>query len=89
MTVEWEEAALDRLADFYVAVTSEMREVIAAGIERINVQLARDPHELGEDRGPGRRDWFSAPLVVVYDLLEGGLVLVIHVSLLSRSFRDD
>lgn len=60
--VEWKEAALDRLADLYVkAPDAAAREAIARCVERINAQLAANPWGPGEDRGPGRRVWFTPP----------------------------
>lgn len=87
--VTWEEDALERLADIYVeAPTPADREAIARCVERINAQLAVDPWSPGEDRGPGRRVWFSHPLVVGYDLPPGGGVVVYHVAPLKGSPPD-
>ncbi|HET6574565.1 MAG TPA: hypothetical protein VFG68_13235 [Fimbriiglobus sp.] len=80
MSVEWEEDTLDKLADIYVEATPAEREAIGHCVERINAQLAIDPHDPGESRGPGRRVWFTPPLVVAYDLPAGGGVLVNHVA---------
>ncbi len=80
MSVEWEEATLDRLADIYVDATPDERDAIARCVEAINARLAVDPRTPGEDRGPGRRVWFRHPLVVGYDLTPGGDVLVNHVA---------
>ena len=88
MSVEWEEPTLDRLADFYVEATPAEREAIARCVERINAQLAVDPWTPGEDRGPGRRVWFSHPLVVGYALLPGGEVVVFHVARLKGAPAD-
>lgn len=82
--VRWKEIALDRLADVYVAApTPAERDAIARCVERINAQLAVDPWRLGEDRGPGRRVWFTPPLMEVYDLPPGGGAVVIHVAKLK------
>lgn len=88
MSVEWEEPTLDHLADIYVEATPAEREAIAQCVERINARLAVDPWTPGEDRGPGRRVWFSHPLVVGYDLVPGGGVLVNHVARLKGAPAD-
>ena len=88
MSVEWEEPTLERLADIYVEVTPAEREAIARCVERINARLAVDPWTPGEDRGPGRRVWFTHPLVVGYDLVPGGGVLVNHVARLKGDADD-
>lgn len=88
MSVEREEPTLDRLADIYVAVTPDEREAIARCVERINAQLALDPWTPGESRGPGRRVWFSPPLVVGYALPPGGGVVVFHVARTKGGLTD-
>lgn len=88
MSVEWEEPTLDRLADIYVEAAPAERDAIARCVERINAQLALDPWTPGEDRGPGRRVWFHPPLVVGYDLLPGGVVLVNHVARTKGGLTD-
>ena len=88
MSVEWEEPTLDHLADIYVEATPAEREAIARCVERINAQLAVDPWTPGEGRGPGRRVWFSHPLVVGYDLPPGGGVVVFHVARLKGAPTD-
>ena len=81
MTVEWHEIALDRLADIYVAVPAADRDGIVRCVAETNARLAVDPAFVGESRGGNRRVWFNRPLMVVYDLLRGGGVKVVHVSL--------
>jgi hypothetical protein len=88
MTVEWQEHALDRLADIYVAVSPGERDGIVRCVEQTNARLAVDPMHLGESRGPNRRVWFNHPLPVVYDLIPGGGVLVIHVARLKGNPLD-
>lgn len=83
MTVEWQEDALDRLADIYVAAAPADRDEIGRCVEHINARLASDPGGLGESRSPGRRVWFTPPLVVVFDLPVGGGVVVTHVARLK------
>lgn len=43
MLVEWTGAALDRLADLYVAADPADRDELERGVERINAELAADP----------------------------------------------
>jgi hypothetical protein len=88
MSVEWEEDALDHLADIYVSATPDDREVIARCVERINAQLESDPWSLGESRGPGQRVWFNHPLMVAFDLPPGGGVVVFHVAPLKGRAPD-
>ena len=84
MSVEWTADALDQLADIYVAApTPAARETIARCIERINARLTTDPWSPGEDRGPGRRVWFSPPFVIGYNLPPGGGVVVFHIAKLK------
>ena len=80
MSVEGEEDALDKLADIYVEATPAERDAIGRCVERVNAQLAVDPHDPGESRGPGRRVWFTPPLVVAYDLPPGGGAVIFHVA---------
>ncbi|MBX9581714.1 MAG: hypothetical protein K2X87_15535 [Gemmataceae bacterium] len=81
MTVTWTERALDRYADFYVAaVAPGERDELVRCITEINRRLASDPWFLGESRGPDRRVWFHAPLMVEYVLPPGGGVVVRHVN---------
>jgi hypothetical protein len=47
MSVEWEEDALDRLADIYVAATPAEREVIARSAGQINASANRNPKPTG------------------------------------------
>jgi plasmid stabilization system protein ParE len=90
VTVEWTDEALDRLADLYVsAATPADRDALARHVERSNRRLAADPHGLGESRGPGRRVWFSPPLMVAFDLPVGGGVVVFHVGGAKGDPADD
>jgi hypothetical protein len=83
MTAEWTEDALDRLADIYVAAAPSERDAVVRCVGLINSRLAADPWDVGESRGPRRRVWFVYPLVVAFDLLPSGTVLVNHVAKLK------
>ena len=88
MIVEWNENALDRLADIYVAITPTERETVVRCVERTTARLGVDPGFFGESRGGIRRVWFNRPLMVVYDLLRGGGVLVVHVAFVGNDTDD-
>jgi hypothetical protein len=49
-TVTWRDRALNRLADFYVAVDPATRQRIADGVAELNNRLAADPWNEGESR---------------------------------------
>ncbi|OWK38158.1 hypothetical protein [Fimbriiglobus ruber] len=89
MTVEWEAGALERLADIYTEAQPAERETIFRCVERINVQLASDPWQLGESRGTGRRVWFAHPLMMAFDLPRGGGVVVNHVVKLNSNLAAE
>ena len=80
MSVEWHDIALDRLADIYVAVPAADRDGIVRCVDQTNARLALDPQFLGESRAGNRRVWFNRPLMVVYDVIPGRGVTVVHVS---------
>jgi hypothetical protein len=84
MSVGWTSLALDRLADIYVLAVPADRGPIAACVEGINRRLADDPSGPGESRTGSRRVWFTGPLVVGFDLLIGGGVIVFHVERLKH-----
>ena len=69
MHVEWTGAALDRLADIYVAAAVADRDEIEATTRRINATLAADPDVLGESRSGRSRVWFEYPLMVCFEHL--------------------
>lgn len=61
----WLEAALDQLAEIYVAADSSERDRIASGVEAFNARLASAPLDEGESRMGGYRVAFP-PLLRVY-----------------------
>ncbi|HEY2784123.1 MAG TPA: hypothetical protein VGJ05_04035 [Fimbriiglobus sp.] len=80
MIVKWHEQSLDRLADIYVDAIPKDREVIAAAVTWMNIQLALGPWNLGESREEWERIWFHYPLAIMYEILPNdGEVLVTDV----------
>jgi plasmid stabilization system protein ParE len=67
----WLEAALDKLADIYVAADAAERERMAAGVEGFNAQIAADPLDVGESRVGGYRVAFPPLLRVYFHVDEG------------------
>jgi hypothetical protein len=65
-TVIWRDAALDALADAFVAADLLMRGRIERAVTRLNKQLAADPEDIGESRGGKRRIAFEAPCGIRY-----------------------
>jgi hypothetical protein len=62
--VIWLFAALEELADIYVAATAEERTRMATAIEALNARLAADPLHEGESRVGESRVTF-VPLLTV------------------------
>ena len=85
MRVEWTDAALDRLADLFVAADSTTRETIERCVVGVNAKLAADPWDLGESRATVyRRAWSAQPLFVVFPIIPADdLVVVQSVNLLG------
>ena len=63
-TVIWLDAALDDLADLYVAADPANRERMAAGLVRLNRRLADHPQEEGESREGSYRLAFADLLAI-------------------------
>ena len=82
MRVEWTKECLDRLAD--IAVTRDLpgQDQLERDVLAINKALTDDPWDLGESRGTlARRMWFSASLMVRYEIIPADeLVVVQHVA---------
>ena len=66
--VVWKDAALDELADVYVAADPADRARMAAGVEALNTRLAADPLDEGESRGGTRRIAFPDLLAVSFTI---------------------
>jgi plasmid stabilization system protein ParE len=78
--VVWTNAALDELADIWVAATPALRDRIEAAVLRLGNQLASDPTAVGESRDGNRRVVFDAPIAIICRVETGSQsVLVTHV----------
>lgn len=62
--VVWTKAAKEQLAEVWL--NHHDRNGVTAAAYRIDVLLARDPENQGEERPPHRRIMFESPLVVIY-----------------------
>lgn len=62
--VRWTRSARDQLAAVWL--NHPDRKAVTAAAHRIDILLARDPENQGEERPPNRRILFESPLVVVY-----------------------
>jgi hypothetical protein len=78
--VIWYNAALDDLADAFVAADLPTRDAIERAIMRLNARLASDPNALGESRpGRGRRIAFERPCAILFVVDDAaGIVRVTH-----------
>jgi hypothetical protein len=77
----WEDKASDLLADIYVAVSPEERELIAQEIERLHRELRTNPLEVGESRVPYIRVVVRASLTIWFRVsAEAMRVRIFHVS---------
>ncbi len=84
-TVVWKTAALDHLADLYVAADPADRDRMAVGVEQLNAQLAADPLAVGESRAGGFRIAFPSLLAVTFAVQEANRV--VRVTGVSRYGR--
>ena len=65
-TVAWtQRARTDMLAQLLRA--ADKQQMLRAG-RTVENQLRRDPHDAGEDRGPGERILFERPLCVFFTI---------------------
>jgi hypothetical protein len=81
--VVWKTAALDHLADLYVA--AEEKDRMADGVEALNARLADDPLAEGEARSSGFRLTFPPLLAVLFHVDE--VNRVVRVTAVSRYGR--
>ena len=78
--VIWDEAALEELADIWVAVAQTERERIEEAILRLNEKLKRAPQTEGESRSGNVRVTFEIPLTVWYRVFADiDTVIVFHL----------
>lgn len=78
--VDWDEQALDELADVWVLASPNDRVQIEARVEAVNRELERDPVTFGEERYENVRVDVDAVLTVWFRLRDNGrLVRVINV----------
>lgn len=89
MSVDWHDAARDRLADIWVTSTPQERDVIERNVLDMEAQLAVNAQFLGESREGNERVWFYRPLVVWYCLIPGGLVQIVHIAKLRARQGGD
>ena len=80
---EWDEATYDALADIWVQITPEERDVVEAAVRRLNRLLRDDPDIQGESRTGRIRVTFEGPLTVYFRYVPGHLARVLNV----RHFR--
>jgi hypothetical protein len=67
-TVVWKPAAERELAELWLA--SSTRQEIRAAADSIDLQLARDPSNFGEEREGNQRIAIVVPLVVEFEVRE-------------------
>jgi len=88
MNVEWTPAALDDLANFYVALSLAEQDDISRTVLRVNAELSLYPETLGESREENCRVWCVGRLAVRYLMLPAvGIVTVYNATLLRGSHR--
>lgn len=78
MNPEWDEAALDALADIWVAVTPDERDVVEAAVQSVN-RLLRDDPLVGESRTGRIRVVVVEPLTVYFRAAPGIMTRVLHL----------
>lgn len=66
MNPEWDEKALDALADIWVQITPEERGLVEAAVNRVNGLLRDDPLAQGESRTGRIRVTVEEPLTVYF-----------------------
>jgi plasmid stabilization system protein ParE len=77
----WEDKASDMLADIYVAVGPQERELVALEIQRLHRQLRTNPLDVGESRAPFVRVVVRASLTIWFRVsAEATRVRIFHVS---------
>ena len=77
--VIWQDRALDRLADVWVAATPAERAEIERDVAALNRRLAADPAGEGESRTGRVRVVIDGYLTVYFELYAAGVVRVTDV----------
>lgn len=76
--VEWEQSALEKLDQIWLA--SIDREGVENAATRVNIELTYNPTEAGESRGADFRILFKYPIIVWFRVIERmKQVQVLHV----------
>jgi plasmid stabilization system protein ParE len=79
-TVAWRIAALEDLADLYVALSPADRQHLERDVHRLNLRLSQDPLNVGESREPPVRVTLLEGLVVYFSVdLPNGRVRVTRI----------
>ena len=78
-TVVWVDAALDQLANIYVATASGERNELVAAVEEIDRKLGGNGALEGESRGGTSRVYFHDLLVITFAAESNGLVTIAEV----------
>lgn len=87
MNVEWTPAALDDLAEFYVALPLAEQDDVARTVLRVNAELSLHPETLGESREENCRVWCVGRLAVRYQMLPSAGVVTVYNATLLRGFH--
>jgi len=85
--VEWIDAALDQLADIYVATAAGDREGIVSAVEEIDRVLGQNGQIEGESRGGYHRIYFHDLLVVFFAIVPHAPIQVTGVRSNRRKNR--
>jgi hypothetical protein len=75
----WRDAALDELADAWVAADPSTRDEIERVVKGLNRRLGNDPLQVGESRFGGYRVAIEAPVAIVFHVdASDQVVHVVH-----------
>jgi len=85
--VDWIDAALDQLAEIYVAAPVGVREEIVDAVEEIDRVLGRNGEIEGESRGGYHRIYFHDLLVVFFAVVPHSAIQVTGIRSNRRKTR--
>jgi hypothetical protein len=74
-TVTWEESAEDELAQLWADALD--KRALTRAADRVEVDLRRDGHLLGESRPDGRRIHFEPPLGILFEVREPDRLIIV------------